>query len=64
LRNAEGDEGVALQKVRLKYFDTFVKTDLHFFLGTTLNYHGWASNPWVIIGVFPAPYVPQRTLFE
>jgi len=49
--------------VRLKYFDTFIKTDMHFFLGTTLNYHGWASNPWVIIGVFPAPFDMQRTLF-
>jgi hypothetical protein len=63
LRNAEGDEGIALQKVRQKYFDTFIKTDLHFFLGTTLSYHAWAANPWVIIGVFPAPYVLQRTLF-
>jgi hypothetical protein len=55
LRNAEGDEGLALQKVRQKYFDVFRKTDLHFFLGTTLLYHRWAANPWLIIGVFPAP---------
>jgi len=62
LRSAEGDEGTALQKLRQKYFDAFVKTDLHFFLGTTLNYHSWASNPWVIIGVFPAPRVLQGSL--
>jgi hypothetical protein len=63
LKNAEGDEGIALQKVRQKYFDTFIKTNLHFFLGTTLTYHRWAPNPWVIIGVFPAPYVLQEILF-
>ena len=63
LRNAEGDEGIALAKVRQKYFDTFTNTDLHFFLGTTLNYHSWATNPWVIIGVFPAPHVLQPSLF-
>jgi hypothetical protein len=55
LRNAEGDEELALQKVRQKYFDVFRETDLHFFLGTTLLYHRWAANPWLIIGVFPAP---------
>jgi hypothetical protein len=63
LRTAEGDEGAALQKVRQKYFDAFIKTDLHFFLGTTLAYHSWATNPWVIIGVFPAPSEMQQTLF-
>ena len=63
LRNAEGDEGIALAKVRQKYFDTFTNTDLHFFLGTTLNYHSWATNPRVIIGVFYAPYVLQPSLF-
>jgi hypothetical protein len=65
LKSAEGDEGVALQKVRQKYFDTFIETDLHFFLGTTLAYHGWAANPWLIIGVFPVPPPPlvQPTFF-
>lgn len=66
LRNAEGDEGIALQKVREKYFEEFPQTDLHFFLGTTLQYHSWATNPWLIIGVFPIPMLPrveQPTLF-
>jgi hypothetical protein len=66
LRNAEGDEGVALQKVRQKYYEVFRETDLHFFLGTTLLYHSWATNPWLIIGVFPAPSPPpvvQPNLF-
>ena len=34
-----------------------------FFLGTTLNYHSWATNPRVIIGVFPAPHVLQPSPF-
>ena len=66
LRDAEGDEGVALLKVRKKYFEEFIQSDLHFFLGTTLQYHSWATNPWVIIGVFPLPVlrcVEQPTLF-
>ena len=63
VRAADGNEEVALSKVREKYLDAFTKTDLHFFLGTTQNYHSWATNPWVIIGVFPAPYVTQMNLF-
>jgi hypothetical protein len=48
-------EDVAIQKVRQKYFDSFTKTDLHFFLGTTQQWHSVAPNPWVIIGVAPFP---------
>jgi len=33
--------------------DRFLKTDLHFFLGTTKEFHSWAANPFLIIGVFP-----------
>src|SRR5581483_10937766 len=50
------NEEVALEKVRMKYEDQFFKTDLHFFLGTTQQYHFVAPNPWVIIGVFPIPH--------
>ncbi len=57
-----GDEPVALQKVREKYFDEFQTKDLHFFLGTTLQFHGIAPNPFVIIGVFPIPYELQPQL--
>ena len=63
LKSTEGDEDAALAKVRNKYFDTFLKTDLHFFLGTTQQFHQVAPNPWVIVGVFPIPDDPQQRLF-
>ena len=63
LRSCEGDEGEALAKVRAKYFDEFTKTDLHFFLGTTQQFHFFAPNPWVIVGVFPIPRDHQLGLF-
>lgn len=63
LRDHGGDEKVALEKVRVKYMDQFLKTDLHFFLGTTQEFHFRAPNPWVIIGVFPIPHERQGELF-
>lgn len=64
LRNAEGDEQVALEKVREKYFDTFVKKDLHLFLGTTQQHHAQRHlNPFVVIGVFYPPVDAQYGLF-
>ena len=58
-------EEVALQKVREKYWDDFAKTkDLHFFLGTTLQFHMKnAQNPYVIIGTFHPPIENQYSLF-
>lgn len=61
-RRHGNNETVALEKVRSKYEDAFMKTDLHFFLGTTQQYHFIAPNPWVIIGVFPIPKELQRSL--
>jgi hypothetical protein len=58
-----GDEKTALEKVRAKYMDQFLKTNLHFFLGTTQEFHFRAPNPWVIIGVFPIPHETQGELF-
>ncbi len=63
LRNCDGDEACALDKVRQKYFDVFTAKDLHFFLGTTYEYHLRALNPWVIIGVLPIPHESQLPLF-
>jgi hypothetical protein len=63
LRSAGDDEARALEKVRQKYFDDFSKTDLHLFLGTTQQFHFVAPNPWVIVGVFPAPHERQGGLF-
>lgn len=59
----EHNERAALDKVREKYLTQFCKTDLHFFLGTTLQFHFVAPNPWVIIGLFPAPHEHQLDLF-
>ncbi|HOG93242.1 MAG TPA: hypothetical protein PLE80_06690 [Opitutaceae bacterium] len=62
LKSCRGDEDAALEKVREKYLGYMSGRDLFFFLGTTLQYHGWASNPWVVIGVFAPPIVEQREL--
>jgi len=66
LRNAEGDEIIALEKVRQKYFDNLAKTkDIHLFLGTTLEAHRrrW-ENPFVIIGVFYPKKETQLGIFN
>ena len=55
-------EEIALEKVREKYLDEFGKRDLYFFLGTTQQFHGFAPNPWVIVGVFAPPYQHQLDL--
>ncbi len=54
-----GDEALALEKVKAKYLDEFAKRDLHFFLGTMQQFHGFAPNPWVIVGVFAPPHEHQ-----
>ena len=67
LRRADGDECIATAKVREKYFDGFTKRDLHFFLGTTKQYHNLAPNPFIIIGTFYPPTPdrnPQMSLFD
>ena len=63
LKNAEGDEEEALEKVREKYLIAFAKKDLHLFLGTTQIYHAKkAPNPFVVIGVFYPPIDIQYKL--
>ncbi len=63
LKSTNGDDDAAFAKVRSKYYQDFLKTDLHFFLGTTQQFHQLAPNPWVIVGVFPIPHDPQQRLF-
>jgi len=58
-QRAGKNDAVALEKVRNKYFDQFLKADLHFFMGTTQQWHSVAPNPWVIIGVLPVPHEHQ-----
>ncbi|MDP1591431.1 MAG: hypothetical protein Q8M07_26990 [Prosthecobacter sp.] len=63
LKSCNGDEQAALAKVKQKYFDEFTRKDLHFYLGTTQEFHFRAPNPWVIIGVLPIPHETQPELF-
>lgn len=66
LKAANGDETIALQKVREKYFDDFTQNkDLYFFMGTTLKFHNIAPNPFIIIGTFYPPKTEDEgpTLF-
>ena len=65
LRDAEGDEEIALKKVRQKYETQFLDGhDIYLFLGTTKEWHTRrANNPFVIIGVFYPKKVTQASLF-
>ena len=63
LHSADGDEAEALAKVRQKYLNQLLTADLHFFMGTTQQWHSVAPNPWVIVGVFPAPHDHRLRLF-
>lgn len=62
LKQTEGNESEALKLVRRKYIDEFSNKDLFLFLGTTRQFHGWAKNPFVIIGVFYPPIDNQIPL--
>ena len=63
LRRAGGDEERAVDLVRKKYLQP-AKTDIHYFVGTTLQFHQLhARNPFIIIGVFYPPRDPQVELF-
>jgi len=55
LKNTHGDEKAATAKVKEKYFNEFIKRDIHFFLGTTKLFHNVSPNPFIIIGVFYPP---------
>ena len=55
LKRASGNESIATAKVREKYFDEFMKKDLHLFLGTTKQFHNIAPNQFIVIGVFYPP---------
>jgi len=65
LRAAEGNETIALEKVREKYEEDFLKDkDIYLFLGTTKEWHmRRANNPFVIIGVFYPKQETQISLF-
>lgn len=60
LAASEGDENLALKKVREKYEQEFLeRCDIYLFLGTTLEFQKKnAPNPFLIIGVFYPPIAP------
>lgn len=64
LERHKGDEEKACEDVKKKYFDDFALTkDLYFFLGTTLQFHLRAPNPFIIIGTFHPKLITQMKLF-
>ena len=65
LKGAEGNEKIALEKVREKYEHEFLKEkEIFLFLGTTMEWHRRRSNnPFVIIGVFYPKKETQTKLF-
>jgi hypothetical protein len=68
LWRANNNEDAAIEKVKEKCFDWFLKRDLFFFLGTTKEHHAKnAPNPFIIIGAFYPPMpssVQQMSLFD
>ncbi|MCY4362016.1 MAG: hypothetical protein OXE42_07510 [Gammaproteobacteria bacterium] len=64
LAAAEGDEVIAVEKVREKYEKDFMQNkDIALFLGTTLKHHrARHTNPFTIVGVFYPPRQPQQQL--
>ena len=64
LKQADKNEEQACRKVREKYEGFIKKNDLTLFLGTTRQFHSWANNPFVIIGVFYPPKKYQQELFQ
>jgi len=63
LKNAEGNEDIALEKVKQKYWDDFSKKDVFLFLGTRLRDQVRSPNPFGIVGVFYPPIEKQGNLF-
>jgi len=63
LRIAGGDEAIALEKVKQKYWDEILKRDIFFFLGTRLRDQIRSPNPFSIVGVFYPPIDKQGRLF-
>ena len=65
LAAAEGDESIAIQKIREKYGKDFLENrDIVLFLGTTLEHHrARHNNPFTIIGVLYPPREPQQHIF-
>ena len=66
LRTNGGNEQLACEAVRHKYFKEMIEgKDFYFFLGTTKSFHWVAPNPYIIIGTFwPKKEIEQPSLFD
>lgn len=62
LRRSKTETEAALG-VKSKIMQMSENTDLHFFLGTTLQWHFVAPNPFIIVGLFYPPIRKQMELF-
>lgn len=63
LRDANGDEVIACQKVKQKYENFIKENDIYLFLGTTKEWHNLSPNPFIIISVF-YPKKEAPSLFD
>ncbi len=65
LKTSEGNEVLALEKVKQQYESNFLRNkDVYLFLGTTKQWHlRRSNNPFVIIGVFYPKKETQISLF-
>ena len=62
IRN-NGNENLACEDVKKKYFHDFALTkDYYFFLGSLFKFHNVAPNPFVIIGDFRPKHISQDDL--
>lgn len=61
LQLTNNDEEKAIDKVKEKYLGFAKNKDLYFFLGTTHLWHNRKSqNPFIIIGVYPPPFMSDQ----
>ena len=63
LKKHNNNEKLALQDVKMKYYEDFTKKkDIYLFLGTTGAFHNISPNPFIIIGTFHPPIIQQLNL--
>ena len=55
LNRKHKDEKMIKQKIKKKLYEMIEKGDLHLYLGTMRQMHGWVNNPFTIIGLFYPP---------
>ncbi len=64
LNACNGNELIACEKVKEKYFKDFANTkDYYFYLGTQMRHHFVSPNPFIIIGDFRPKFI-EPSLFD